>query len=68
LDAGQAREKGIGRRGRMSTSERALLAVAIVVVDVAVVVIPVTALAVAWVVLARPPWFREWVERLYARG
>jgi hypothetical protein len=49
----------------MSTSERALLAVAIVLVDVAVVVVPLAALVVAWVVLARPPWFREWVRRLY---
>jgi len=52
----------------MSTSERVLLAVAVVLVDVAVVVVPITALVVAWVVLARPPWFREWVERLYAKG
>lgn len=49
----------------MTTSERVVLAVAIVLVDTAVIVIPVTAFVAAWVLVARPPWFREWVERLY---
>lgn len=49
----------------MTTNERVILAVAIVLLDTAVVVIPVTALLAGWVLLARPPWFREWVERLY---
>jgi hypothetical protein len=49
----------------MSTTERIALAVVIVVLDVAVFVLPVTGLLAAWVLLARPPWFREWVERLY---
>jgi hypothetical protein len=53
-------------RHLMSTSDRIALAVLIVVLDVAVFVIPVTGLVAAWVLLARPPWFREWVERLYA--
>jgi len=51
----------------MSTSERAVLAVTIILVDVLVFVVPVTGLFAAWVLLARPPWFREWVERLYSR-
>jgi hypothetical protein len=51
----------------MSTSERVGLAVLILVLDVAVFVVPVTGLVVAWVLLARPPWFREWVHRLYAQ-
>jgi hypothetical protein len=51
----------------MSTSERVVLAATIVVVDVLVFVVPLVALLAAWVLLARPPWFREWVERLYAR-
>ena len=50
----------------MGTTERVALAVLIVVLDVAVFVLPVTGLVAAWVLLARPPWFREWVERLYS--
>ena len=49
----------------MRTSERVALAVLIIVLDVAVFVVPVTGLLAAWVLLARPPWFREWVDRLY---
>jgi len=49
----------------MSTGERVTLAVAIVLIDVLVFVVPVTGLFAAWVLLARPPWFREWVDRLY---
>jgi hypothetical protein len=52
----------------MSTGERVALAALIVVLDVAVFVVPVTGLLAAWVLLARPPWFREWVERLYGDG
>jgi hypothetical protein len=49
----------------MKTSERVAAAVLIVVLDVAVFVVPVTGLLAAWVLLARPPWFRGWVDRLY---
>jgi hypothetical protein len=49
----------------MSTGERVTLAVLIVILDVAVFVVPVTGLLAAWVLLARPPGFRRWVERLY---
>lgn len=52
----------------MSTAERIGLAVLIVILDVAVFVVPITGLVAAWVLLARPPWFREWVERLYGAG
>ena len=52
----------------MSTGHRVLLAVAIVVVDVALFALPLTGLVAAWVLLARPPWFRRWVEELYAAG
>jgi hypothetical protein len=49
----------------MTTAERVTLAVLILILDVAVFVVPVTGLVVAWVLLARPPWFKEWVDRLY---
>ena len=52
----------------MSISGRVALAVVIVVLDVAVFVVPVTGLLAAWCLLARPPWFREWVDRLYGDG
>jgi hypothetical protein len=52
----------------VTTNERVVLAVAIVLLDTAVVVIPVTALLAGWVLLARPPWFRAWVERLYGEA
>ena len=50
----------------MSTSERTALALLIIVLDVAIFVVPITGLLAAWVLLARPPWFRAWVDRLYA--
>ena len=49
----------------MTITERVALAVLIVVLDVAVFVVPVTGLLAAWVLLARPSWFRQWVDRLY---
>ena len=30
--------------------------------------LPLTGLLAAYLILARPPWFREWVERLYTAG
>jgi hypothetical protein len=52
----------------MSLTERLVLAVAIVLFDLLVFVVPLTGLAAAWIILARPPWFREWVDRLYSDG
>jgi hypothetical protein len=51
----------------MTTTHRVVLAVAIIVVDVALFAVPLTGLVAAWVLLARPPWFHDWVVRLYAR-
>lgn len=59
-------ERGPGGAGIVTTTERVALAALIVVLDVAVFVVPVTGLLAAWVLLARPPWFRQWVDRLYA--
>jgi hypothetical protein len=49
----------------VSATERVLLAVVIVLVDLVLFAVPLTALVAAWVIVARPPWFREWVARLY---
>lgn len=38
----------------------------ILLLDVVVFVVPVTGMVAAWVLLARPPWFKDWVGRLYA--
>lgn len=34
-------------------------------VDLVVFVVPLTGLAAAYLLIARPPWFRAWVDRLY---
>ncbi len=49
----------------MQPSDRWLLAIALVLVDLLIFALPLTGLAAAWVLIARPPRFREWVERLY---
>ena len=49
----------------MRLAERLMWALLIVVVDAAAFAVPLAALILAYVVLARPPWFRDWLERLY---
>jgi len=49
----------------VSTTEGVTLAVIIVAVDLLVFAVPLAALAAAYVILARPPGFLEWVRRLY---
>jgi hypothetical protein len=49
----------------MTMTERVTLAVMIVAVDLLVFAVPLTALAAAYVIVARPPSFLEWVRRLY---
>jgi len=50
----------------VSLTDRALLAVTILLLDLVVFFLPLTGLAAAYLLLARPPWFKEWVLRLYA--
>jgi hypothetical protein len=52
----------------VTPGERVLLAVILVVVDLVAFALPLTALLAAYVILARPPWFKEWVRRLYEVG
>jgi hypothetical protein len=47
-------------------NERLLLAAAIVLADLVVFFAPLAGLVIAYVVVARPPWFRRWVDALYA--
>jgi hypothetical protein len=49
----------------MRRAERLLWAFLFIVVDAAAFALPLAALLIAYVLLARPAWFRDWVERLY---
>ncbi len=49
----------------MTTQERVLLAIAVVLIDLSLFVLPLTGLFAAYVLLARPPWFLDWVKELY---
>jgi hypothetical protein len=49
----------------MRPAHRLVLALLIVVMDTAAFAVPLASLLLAYVLLARPVWFRDWVERLY---
>lgn len=49
----------------MSGATRVLLAAGIVIVDVVTVGLPLAAIFAAYVLVARPRFFRAWVTRLY---
>ena len=55
------RDREVGMR----LADRLVWALLIVVVDTAAFAVPLAALLLAYVLLARPPWFRDWVEQLY---
>lgn len=48
----------------MRLAERLIWALLIVIVDAAAFAVPLAALLIAYLLLARPPWFRAWAERL----
>jgi len=52
----------------MKQTDRWLLAIALVVIDVAIFVVPLTGLFAAYIVLVRPPWFKNWVDQLYSQS
>lgn len=49
----------------MRLAHRLILALLIVVVDTAAFAVPLASLVLAYILLARPAWFRDWVDRLY---
>jgi hypothetical protein len=49
----------------MRLADRVVWALLIVVVDTATFAVPLSAFLLAYVLLARPPWFRDWVEQVY---
>lgn len=57
---------GIGYREPMQTSDRWLLAVALVLIDLFIFVLPLTGLFAAYVLIVRPAWFKSWFEEMYS--
>lgn len=49
----------------MGIVPRVLLAVVILVVDFVSFLVPLGSIVLAWVILARPQWARDFVARLY---
>ncbi len=49
----------------MRPTDRWILAILLVVIDLVIFAIPLTGLFAAYLLLVRPPWFRTWVEDLY---
>lgn len=50
----------------MQASDRWLVAIALVLVDLFIFIAPLTGLVAAYVLIARPAWFKKWVEEIYA--
>ena len=50
----------------MSSTDRWVLALLLVAVDLVIFAIPLTGLFAAYLLLLRPAWFRTWVEDLYS--
>jgi len=55
----------MSHNGKMTDTERIAIAVGLVLVDLLFFALPLTGLAAAYVILARPAGFKEWVDRLY---
>ncbi len=49
----------------MRLADRLIWALLIVVADTVAFAVPLAALLFAYVLIARPPWFHDWVEQLY---
>lgn len=49
----------------MQGSDRWLIAIALVLIDLFIFVAPLTGLLAAYILIARPPWFRKWIEEVY---
>lgn len=52
----------------MRLADRLVWALLLVIVDTAAFAVPLAALLLAYVLLARPRWFRDWVEQLYGEA
>lgn len=56
--------ESVSKGGPVSSAERIIWAVAILLFDL-IVVVPFMAVLAAYVLIARPPWFKTWVMKLY---
>ncbi|HNV85488.1 MAG TPA: hypothetical protein PKL97_00810 [Candidatus Omnitrophota bacterium] len=50
----------------MILRDRIFLAIGILLIDLCVFFIPLIAVLLAYILIARPVWFRDWTTRLYA--
>lgn len=50
----------------MSSTERYAFALLVVVVDWVLFALPITGIAAAYILIARPPAFRAWIDKLYS--
>jgi hypothetical protein len=48
----------------MNMTNRILLSIGILAIDLLVFFLPLTALFLIYILLANPPWFREFLDRL----
>ena len=48
----------------MHMAYRILICLGILLIDLAVFFLPLTALFLAYIILANPPWFREFLQKL----
>lgn len=48
----------------MRMAHRILICIGILLVDLIVFFLPLTALFLIYIILANPPWFREFLEKL----
>lgn len=49
----------------MSEANVWLIAVAIIVVDLVVFMIPIVPIVAAYILIARPPWFKTFIDDVY---
>ncbi len=49
----------------MKSSERMIWAAAIVLIDLLVIGVPLTAFVAAYVLVARPAWFKDFFAKVY---
>lgn len=50
----------------MSIEKRVLIAIGLLFFDLVIFVVPLVACVVACIIIARPDWFKVWVDKLYA--
>ena len=50
----------------MEFGERLFIAMVIVLVDMLIFALPLTAFFAVYILMARPLWFRDWIDKVYA--